>query len=533
MLDSAPQFEDRWYQAEAEASLFHYFEENRVGNPVIALPTGTGKSVVIGNFVRNVFRQFPNQRVMMLTHVKELIEQNAQKLLRVWPTAPLGIYSAGLKQRDVALPIVYGGVASVKNCIRAFGHRDLLLIDECHLLSPNGETMYQKVIAEMLAINPWLRVIGFTATAFRMKQGMITDDGIFTDICYNGTTTEAFNRLVAEGYISPPIPKRTDSYVDVENVKVVNGEFDKSGLAAAADQTAITWGAVKESVELAYNRQSWLMFAASIEHSEHIAEMLQSFGIVAAAVHSGLPAKENDARIAAFKRGEIRAMVNMGKLTTGFDHPPIDFIGMLRPTMSPGLWVQMIGRGTRPSPETFKSNCLVADFARNTPRLGPINDPVIPRKPGKGGGDAPVRICDNCGCYNHASVRWCINCGQEFQFETKIFKAAGSEELLRGDAPIVQYFPVNYVTYSKHIKIGSTPCIKVSYFCGYQQFNEYIHPEAPRSRGRLSQWWMQRHNTQLPATVDECLHYGPELRMPSRIRIHVNLKFPQVLGYEF
>lgn len=527
-------FQDRWYQIEAEQSVFDYFDANRVGNPLIALPTATGKSVVIARFIRRVFSMFPNERIMMLTHVKELIEQNASKLLRIWPNAPLGINSAGLKQRDTMLPIIFGGVKSVVGNVRAFGPRSLLVIDEAHLLNPSAESMYQKIIAELLAMNPYLRVIGLTATPFRLKQGMLTEDGIFTDICYNLCTVEGFNRLVAEGYISPPIPKRTTTFIDVSGVKIVGGEYNSAELEAASDKDEITWAAVKEMAELGYNRQSWMAFASGVKHAEHIAEALQSLGIVAAAVHSKLPGKENDARIAAHKRGEIRCLVNMGKLTTGYDHPPIDLIAMLRATNSPGLWVQMLGRGTRPSPETRKENCLVLDFARNTPRLGPINDPIKPNKPGKGGGDAPVRICEGCGCYNHASARNCINCGAEFTFETKIFKAAGTEELLRGDAPIVQYFAVDYVTYNLHQKPGSPPAIRVSYFCGYQKFDEFIFPEhSVQARRRAVQWWAQRHNEVLPATTAECLSKGPELRMPSRLRIHVNLKYPQVLSYEF
>jgi DNA repair protein RadD len=545
-INAAPVgFEERWYQSEAEQSIFDYFEGGGRGNPVVAMPTGTGKSVVIANFLRRVYRSWPGQRVMMLTHVKELIEQNAAKLRQVWATAPLGIYSAGLKSRDLMLPITFGGVASVKNVIRQFGHIDLLLIDECHLLGPNDDTMYQLIIAELLAMNPWLKVIGFTATPFRMKQGMITDGGIFTDVCYDLTSYESFNRLIAEGYISPLIPKRTNIEIDVSNVGLIGSEFNNKALNAATDKDEITWAACKEMVELGHNRASWLTFASGVENAEHVAEQLQSFGIVAAASHSKLPAKENDARVEAFKRGEIRCLVNMGKYTTGFDHPPIDLIGMLRATMSPGLWVQMLGRGTRPfgGDHWFprKLNCLVLDFAGNTRRLGPINDPVIPRKPGKGGGDAPVRICDVCGAYNHAKVRFCCNCGNEFHFESKLVRNAGTEELLRSDAPIVEYFPVSRVLYNLHEKrnretgeLLSPPSIKVSYICGIRMFDEWICIEHGGMAGKKArEWWRQRMGTEPPVTTYEALMQVQQSRVPSKVRVHVNKKYPEVLGYEF
>lgn len=544
-------YNNRWYQDEAEFSIFDYFRTHKVGNPVVAMPTGTGKSIVIANFLRNVYYRWPNQRVMMLTHVSELIKQNAEKLMSVWPTAPLGIYSAGLNSRDMILPIVFAGVQSVAKAIersvaveedvpfhlKHFGWRDLIVIDEAHLLSPKEDSQYQYVISELLKINPNLRIIGLTATPYRMKQGMITDDdGIFTDVCFDITGVDAFNRLIAEGYLSTLIPKQTSIEIDVSNVGMSGGDFKKGALNNAADE--ITFQAVKEIVEQGYNRRSWLIFASGIEHAEHVSSMLQSCGISAAASHS--KAKDNDAMIRGFKSGEIRALVNNNKLTTGFDHPPIDLIGMLRPTMSPGLWVQMLGRGTRPSVDTQKENCLVLDFAGNTRRLGPINDPVLPKRKGKGGGDAPVRICNVCGVYNHAAARNCISCGNEFTFETKIFQTAATDQLVKSDLPVVEYFDVKKVIYNLHEKknrqgvITSPPSIKVSYFCGLQKFDEWVCIEHPGFAGkRARDWWRQRHMEEPPPTTHQALQRVSELKFPSKIRVHVNKKHPEILSYEW
>lgn len=544
---------NRWYQDEAEYAIFNYFQSGGTGNPVVAMPTGTGKSIVIANFIRKVFGYWPNQRVMMLTHVKELIEQNAEKLQGVWPTAPLGIHSAGLKARDTIMPIVFGGVQSVAPSIekalaandntpshlKHFGWRDLVIIDECHLVGPKESAQYNYIISELKKINPYLKVIGFTATPYRLGQGMIVEEGsLFTDICYDITGIEAFNRLIAEGYISPLIPKRTNVEIDVSNVNMRQGDFVGKQLNEVADE--ITYDAVKEIVEQGYNRKSWLIFASGVEHAEHVAAMLQSFGVDAVASHSKMKPNEADKRLAAWKSGEVQAMVNNGKYTTGLDHPPLDLIGALRPTLSAALWVQMLGRGTRPSPETQKENCLVLDFAGNTRRLGPINDPVKPLKPGKGGGDAPVRICDCCGVYNHASARHCISCGSEFSFETKIFSTSGTDELLRSDAPIVDYFNVQKVIYNLHEKknkegvVTSPPSIKVSYFCGFQMFNEWVCLEHSGLAGkRARDWWRQRHSEEPPLTTYEALQRVSELRVPTRIRVWTNKKYPEILSAEW
>ena len=549
MLD----FQSRWYQEEAEYSIFDYFAKGNTGNPVVAMPTGTGKSVVIGNFVRRAFELWPTQRFMMLTHVKELISQNAEKLQAIWPTAPLGMYSAGLNRRDMGMPIVFGGVQSVAPAIKKalltetilsdirlhFGWRDLLLIDECHLLSPNDDTLYQYVIAELLKINPNMRTVGFTATPYRLKQGMITDGGIFTDICYDLTTIESFNRLIAEGFLAPLIPRPTNVVIDVSNVGITGGEYNSKQLEEAIDDET-TFNGVKEMVDLGRDRACWLVFAAGVKNAEKIAAMLNYLGISAAAVHSKNKPKENDAIIEAFKNGEYRALVNANKLTTGFDHPPIDLIGMFRPTLSPGLWVQMLGRGTRPSPATGKSNCLVLDFARNTPKLGPINDPKIPGRPGKKLGDMPVRICPECGVYNHASARFCISCGCEFTFENKLFETAGTDALLRDDAPVVETFPVHRVIYNLHEKrdasgnLTSPPMIKVSYFAGLQTFNEFVMLEHGGFVGRKAKdWWRQRHSEEPPPTTYQALQRIGELRSPRAIRVWLNKKYPEVLSCEW
>lgn len=533
----------RPYQHDAVASIFNYYESGQSGNPVVAMPTATGKSLVIAEFCKSVIQRWPRQRILCLTHVKELIEQNAEKIREQWPTVPLGIFSAGLDQRDCHFPLIYGGVASVVNGIGRFGHRDLLLIDEAHLVSPKDDTNYQKVIVGLKQINPLLKVIGFTATPFRTGQGMITDGPIFSHLCFDLTRFEEFNKLIHDGYVVAPVPKKTKTELDVSKVKIVAGDFKQDELQEAVDVESVTYAACQEAIEEGFDRQCWLAFASGIEHAEHIATILQSFGIDATTVHSKMPNEEATRRIRAFKAGKLRCVVNYGKLTTGFDHPAIDFIIMLRPTTSTVLWVQMLGRGTRPSPTTMKENCLVLDFARNTLRLGPINDPVIPKKRVKGDipGIAPVRICDVCGVYNHARAVVCCNCGTAFPKIEKLLPIAGTDELIRHTLdPIYGTFEVQRVIYHRHQKqvngepVGK-PMIKISYFCGLQMFSEWIcleHDGFAQKKARA--WWRERMGSWVaPPTTDEALKYVSQLREPKRIRVWTNKKYPEVLSYEY
>jgi len=522
----------RSYQEDALTSIWSYFANGGKGNPLIAWPTGTGKSIIPAVFIERIMKLWPNQKFLLLTHVSTLISQNADALREAWPNAPLGIYSAGLKQKQPFMPIVYAGIQSAIRDPSRFGHRDIIFIDEAHLISDEEGSQYLTFLATMKLINPQVKVIGMTATPFRMGMGLLTEGNLFTDIIHDLTSVDEFNRLIAEGYLCPLIPKRTKVELDVSNVGMAKGDFIGSQLQSAVDKQEITYAGLREAVQLGQDRKSWLIFSSGIEHAEHIAAMLTSFGIDCAAVHSKQNAEYNEQAIKHFKSNTLRSIVNYSKLTTGFNHPDIDLICDFRPTMSIPLHIQKLGRGTRPA--NGKENCLVLDFGRNIPRLGPINDPVIPRKKGVGNGEVPVKICEACGTYNHAKVRFCTGCGNEFEFKVKIVAKAGTDEILRSDLPVVEYFDVDYAIYAKKQKDGKRAYIVASYFCGMRKFNEFVFPESAKYGKHLfHQWWMQRHTSEPPDTTDEALKHVSELRCPKRIRVWVNKKWPEVLSAEY
>lgn len=526
----------RDYQEGAVHSIFDYFSQS-TGNPIVAMPTGTGKSVVISDFTKRACITYPGTQVMMLTHVKELIEQNYKNLIKHWPTAPAGVYSAGLGRKEHKPPIVFAGIQSVYRKPQLFGRVDLVLVDECHLVSPKGTTMYRGFLDELRAVNPYLKVVGFSATPFRMGQGMLTDDdALFTDVCFDMTSREAFNWLIAQGWLSRLVPKQTTAELDITGVRMSGGEFVLADLQDKVDKDAVTIAALKETVALASERRHWLIFASGVQHSEHVASFLESqFGIEAAAVHSKLTGEERDRRINDFKQGRLRALVNNNILTTGFDFPGIDCIVMLRPTASPGLWVQMLGRGTRPSPG--KDNCLVLDFAGNTKRLGPINDPVLPRRRGKGPpGAAPVRLCEVCGCYSHASCRFCENpdCGVEFPRSVKIVSQASMQELIAGIVPKLETFNVTHVSYRLHHKEGKPDSMRVDYYCGLRRFTEYICLDHGGYAARLAkQWWEMRSPWGVPPSVHAGMEAINYLRVPQRITVAMKKNYPEIAGYDF
>ena len=354
----------------------------------------------MASFVEGVLRAWPDQRILIVTHVRELIAQNHAELIGLWPDAPAGIYSAGLGRRDLGARILFAGIQSIHRRAYDVQQCDLVLIDEAHLIPGASNTMYRRFLDTLMRINPALKVIGFTATPYRLDSGMLHEgkDALFTDIAFEVSVRE----LIDDGYLCPLVSKAASTRLDVTGVGTRGGEFVARELQAAVDLPEITEAAIDEVVALGRDRRSWLAFCAGVEHATHVAESIRARGFSAETIFGDTPKAERDRIIARFKRGEIRALASMGVLTTGFNAPAVDLIAMLRPTKSTGLYVQMAGRGTRLAPG--KENCLVLDFAGNVARHGPI-DAVKPKRPGSGEGEAPVKTCPDCQSILPTAVR--------------------------------------------------------------------------------------------------------------------------------
>jgi len=534
----------RPYQEDCLNAFYNYFASGKTGNPVAALPCGCGKTVISAEFMRRAMMLWPSQRFIYLVHTQELVEQTYNKLLQIWRQAPAGVYCAGLGRKETTFPIICGTIGSVVKNSLAFGHRDIAILDECQMLSPNDSSMYQKYFADAKKINPRLKIVGLSATPFRIGQGMVTDDGLLTDVCYDITRFEEYNKLVRDKYLSHMIAKKTVTQLDVSSVGIQNGEFAQGQLEKAVDKEEITYNALREALVFGADRRSWLCFASGIDHAEHIAKMLRSFGVSAQAVHSKVSKDFRRNSIEAHKNNELKCLVGFKIFTVGYDNPQIDMIIDLQPTMSAGLHVQKYGRGGRPSPETFKENCLILDYAGNTARNGPINDPQIPKKKGKSTGEIPVKICEKdklvkgegCGCYNHISARVCEDCGCEFKIQVKITEKASTQEILRPDTtiPLREFFNVDHVTYRAHNKLGSKPCLRVEYLCGMRRFKEFVFIEGKAAAAfKARDWWRKRSNLEPPNTVEQALNAVSVLRKPRRIEVHLNTEYPTILQAEF
>lgn len=399
----------RDYQQRAIDDLYKWFEEGNQGNPCLVLPTGSGKSHIVAALCKDALQNWPETQVLMLTHVKELIEQNAEKMRQHWPNAPMGIYSASMRSKELGQPITFAGIQSIHKRAKEIGHIDLVIIDECHLVSHKNEGGYRKLLGDLLEINPAMRVIGLTATPYRLGHGLITDKpALFDGLIESITIPE----LIFKGFLATLRSKITKSKLNTEGVHKRGGEYIESELQDAVDTDEQNHAVVREVISLAGDRKAWLFFCTGVDHAKHIAEVLISNGIAAGCVTGDTPKKEREEMLKAFKAGQLRALTNANVLTTGFDYPDIDLVAMLRPTMSPGLYVQMAGRGLRPKSHT--DHCLVLDFAGVVATHGPITAVQPPKKGGEGNGEAPVKVCDNCGELCAISVAVCPACDTAF-----------------------------------------------------------------------------------------------------------------------
>jgi DNA repair protein RadD len=399
----------RPYQQKAIDDLYDWLRCNN-GNPCLELPTGAGKSHIVAALTKNAVQSWPKTRILMLTHQKELIEQNYEKLLQHWPNAPVGIYSASVGKRQLGNPITFAGIQSVRSKAERIGWIDLCIIDECHLINHKDQGSYRSLLAELWAINPNMRVIGLTASPYRLGHGLITDKpAIFDDIIKPVSIEE----LVQGGFLAPLRSKLTGTQYDLSGIHKRGGEYIESELMARLDTDFYNFAIAKEIVAIGRDRKSWLLFCTGVEHSRHMAEILrEAHGVTAEVVTGDTPKQERERILSAFKAGRIRALANCAVLTTGFDAPQIDLVAMLRPTMSPSLYVQMAGRGMRIAPG--KEDCLVLDFAGVVQQHGPITAIQPPKKAGEGGGEPLQKSCENCWEIVHISAKVCPACGEPF-----------------------------------------------------------------------------------------------------------------------
>lgn len=520
----------RPYQ-QASIDAVNSYLSSRDDNPVVVIPTGGGKTPVMATICRDVADRWGG-RVLILAHVKELLQQSVDKLQQVCPDLPVGVYSAGLKRRDTEHAVIVAGIQSVYKRACELDAFDLILVDECHLIPSDGEGMYRQFLADAKVINPHVRVVGFTATPFRLDAGSICRGNHFLNaICYE----VGVRQLIADGFLSPLISKAGIAKADITQVGIRAGEFIASEVEAAMDDAALVEAACSEVAEITRDRQSILIFASGVQHGRHIVKVLaEKQGIECGFVCGETPSDEREQLLARF-RGEQRGLFqysplkylcNVNVLTTGFDAPNVDCVVLLRPTMSAGLYYQMVGRGFRLHPN--KANCLVLDYGGNVLRHGPVDQLHLANKRGGGSGEAPAKECPSCRALVATGYARCPHCQHEFPppDKSKHESRASGFGVLSGQITDEKW-PVLDVAYSRHMKKGATPdtkpTMRVTYQLGLSYWmSEYLcfeHTGYPQHKAK--QWWRARTALPCPTTVDEAVKIAEsgQLRLTDEVTV--------------
>ena len=554
----------RDYQSDAKAALYDYLRR-KDGNPCVVIPTAGGKSICIASVAADAVNLW-HGRVLILAHVKELVEQNSKELKGLCPDLPVGVYSAGLDRRDTKEPVIVAGIQSIYNKIDLFEPFDLVMVDEVHMVPPDGEGRYQTFLNAARAKNPNVRMVGWTATPFRTQGGLICrPENLFNEVCYEANVRD----LIDAGWLSKITAKAGIANADLDHLHIRAGEFVAEDVERAMGEDRLVATACREIVEKTRGRTACLIFCTSVEHCRKVAAQIERFsGEECAIVTGDTPSEKRDEIIRRLKGESIatdlfggtlpplKYCCNVSVMTTGTNIRRLDTIALLRPTASAGLYIQMVGRGFRLSPESGKTECLVLDYGKNVERFGPIDAIRITEPPSGGNREPLAKVCPQCRSLVPLSVMLCKECGYQFprqEAERRTHEAhADNAAILSGEVTLETH-DVTDVLFQVWTKRDAQPddphTVRVTYRCEAEggslydargcNFSEWVCPEhTGYARSKFEKWWAARASSDFPMpdkAEDVCeADFMGMLRTVKRITVKrvAGKHYPEIVGYE-
>jgi DNA repair protein RadD len=508
--------------------------KSREDNPAIVLPTGAGKSLVMALLVDQWLSKCPHLKVMVLAHRKELVEQNALELSGLNPEIDVGVFAASLRRRETLCSVTFASIDSIAKRAEDFPPQDVLLIDEAHRIPVKGEGKYRKFIDAMRGRNPRLRVVGLTATPYRMSTGAICHrDHILNHVCYEAQV----GNLIDSGYLSKIRTVEGDhSTLDLQGVKKTAGEFNLKDLAIRVDKTEVVAEAVKDMTEKVRQgkRKSVIVFCIDVEHCKSVQRELRKFGVDAPYIVGKTAIKERERLVDDFKEGRFQWLLSVDCFFEGFNAKRVDCVVMLRPTQSKGLWVQAIGRGLRLHPE--KEDCLVLDYGENIIRHGPIDwsDDEAPK----------LATCGNCDNMFSRAIRKCPCCGWEIPpVQREMFAAEEERERTMHNARAQagqllakpRWLDVNSVALRLHKKAGKPDSVRVEYFCGLSIIKEWLLLDHGSYASTKSHKWLRARGLPIYGSSAEMLEQcsGEKIqKVVKRLKVKYQGKYQNVVECE-
>lgn len=519
----------RLHQNKAVEATFEFLAAND-GSGLVVAPVAAGKSLIIAETIKRACSLFPQTNCLVLTHIAKLLLQDEEELKGQWPEARTSFYSDKLKKKDFSGQIIFASINSIyKKAYKIPRCIDLIFIDEAHLISPDGNTMYRKFLADMRIINPFVRIIGYTGTNFRATEGRLTEgpDKLFDSVIYQIPMLY----LIEKGFLCPLITPPVRTRMSTAGVKTSKGDYVTKQLAAAIDKDPITIACVDEIIEHGVDRKKWLVFTADIQHCKNVTEEIRSRGISCEMITSEIQG-DTEKIYARFKSGEIRCLVNVSMVTTGVNVPAIDLLVFMRPSRSPVLYVQMAGRGMRIYPG--KTNCMLLDFGGVVAELGPV-DLVDAYKAsnGNGTGEAPIKPCPRCNSICFAGARYCHDCEYEFPPSPLALTKTAASIAVMSNQIEPEWQKVVSISYKSHLKAGKTaPTLCVTYHTLAGLFREYIcyeHTGGPREKA--ARWHRRMSDLPVPHKVSEALKIA--YKKPTGVLTRQVGKYFEIIDYFF
>ena len=537
----------RPYQQEAESIILNRMKTQ--DNLLLQAATGAGKTIIFSDIIKQCRTMYPKMHIGVLAHREQLIRQARDKLLRVWPEGEQEIGIACSSVQNVAelnKPVIIGSPQTLINRIGNLPPIHFLMVDECHRIPPkNIDSQYNKLIERLRQYYPTMRLLGVTATPYRLQTGYI-----YGKKCKEGTENWFENldyqisikTLIDQGFLVGYEIKAQDS-PDLSGVKLVGREFNEHQLEQVMIRELHLQSAAHAIRDYAADRQSIVVFCVTIKHAEKLCELFLREGIDATCVHTKLPHDERMERLARFDRGDVRVICNVDVLTEGWDCTRVDCMLLCRPTMSTAKYVQMIGRGLRL--HDSKTDCLILDLSGNNERHGDPNDPnvVVPRKTGKTSEPTEhgIFLCPECGMPISPGSVQCEHCGAyliniintPLDLKTVISSKTSSrftkEELLKRGT-IVDILDASVQAYTS--KRNGNNMVRVSLKCKLVDGGnipitvyEYWDIEGNNSYGRVKaqqQWLMLSGGEVPPITIQDAVARSGELTFPKQAKVQYN-----------
>lgn len=327
-----------------------------VTRQLLSMPTGTGKTVIFSLAAKHFQR-----RTLILAHRDELLTQARDKMEMIWPETSVGIVRAELDEVDAHVVIASVQTVCRDRRLKSIAGQgfDLMIIDEAHHATAPS---YQRIVSELGFMNgdPRKLLLGLTATP-RRSDG-VGLGAIFEEISF----TRSISTMIRSGYLSPLVGRRIVTRTDLRGVGMARGDFISGQLSRAINTPERNSLIVEKFQEFAEDRKKVIIFCADVQHSKDLAEAFSQNGIKAAPVFGEMAREERKRILQEFSDGKTRVLTNCAVLTEGYDEEAIDCVILGRPTASEGLYMQMIGRGTRTHP--MKRDCLILDFCDNSTR---------------------------------------------------------------------------------------------------------------------------------------------------------------------